>query len=184
MAVNHPNLTEIIHKLGEREQRILTHFLHREPVARDSNAAFAQRLTFGERLADKVAAFGGSWAFILLFLVAMAVWMLLNIESAAPFDPFPFILLNLLLSCVAALQAPVIMMSQNRQADKDRLDAHNDYEVNLKAELEILALHSKINELRESSFAELMAVQDRQLALLERLEALLLERGVAGGRSG
>jgi uncharacterized membrane protein len=106
--------------------------LRRTRVTRDPNVVFDERLTFGERLADRVAAFGGSWTFIIIFLAAIAVWMLRNAETAVPFDPYPFILLNLVLSCVAALQAPIIMMSQNRQAAKDRLDAQHDYEVNLK----------------------------------------------------
>jgi uncharacterized membrane protein len=93
----------------------------------------------------------------------------MNVESAAPFDPYPFILLNLVLSCLAALQAPIIMMSQNRQAAKDRLDAQHDYEVNLKAEMEIMALHLKLDELREQQWTTLMAVQAEQMKLLERL---------------
>jgi uncharacterized membrane protein len=95
--------------------------------------------------------------------------MLRNVETTAPFDPYPFILLNLVLSCLAALQAPVIMMSQNRQAAKDRMDAQHDYEVNLKAEMEIMALHLKLDELREQQWAALMSVQERQLDLLQRL---------------
>ena len=163
------DLQGLLRALGERERGILAHMLRRTRVTRDPNVVFDERLTFGERLADRVAAFGGSWTFIILFLVAMGVWMLRNAESAAPFDPYPFILLNLVLSCVAALQAPVIMMSQNRQAAKDRLDAQHDYEVNLKAEMEIMALHLKLDELREQQWATLMSVQERQLELLQRL---------------
>ena len=99
----------------------------------------------------------------------MVVWMVLNTGRAAPLDPFPFILLNLMLSCVAALQAPVIMMSQNRQAAKDRLDAQQDYEVNLKAEMEIVALHLKIDELREKQWATLVEIQNGQMELLTKL---------------
>ena len=112
---------------------------------------YPSQMTFGERLADRVATFGGSWTFIGLFLGAMVIWIVINSRGAAV-DPFPFILLNLMLSCLAALQAPVIMMSQNRQSAKDRLDAQHDYEVNLKAEMEIVALHFKMDELREKQF--------------------------------
>ena len=163
------DLQGLLRALGERERGILAHMLRRTRVTRDPNVVFDERLTFGERLADRVASFGGSWTFIILFLVAMGVWMLRNAESAAPFDPYPFILLNLVLSCVAALQAPIIMMSQNRQAAKDRLDAQHDYEVNLKAEMEIMALHLKLDELRERQWTELLDLQRRQLALLEDL---------------
>jgi uncharacterized membrane protein len=99
----------------------------------------------------------------------MIVWIVTNRRSATPVDPFPFILLNLMLSCLAALQAPVIMMSQNRQAAKDRLDAQHDYEVNLKAEMEIVALHFKVDELREKQWALLMELQNRQVDLLTKL---------------
>src|SRR5690606_23754192 len=113
--------------------------LRRGSAPVDPNRSFDAQLSIGERLADRVAAFGGSWTFIGLFLTAMIVWMAINQRLARPFDPFPFILLNLMLSCLAALQAPVIMMSQNRQAAKDRSDARLDYEVNVRAEVQIAA---------------------------------------------
>lgn len=160
-------------RLGDVDRRVFAKLLHREPVARDAADAFAEQLSLGDRLADRVASFGGSWTFIWLFLSAMAAWMMANQESAEPFDPFPFILLNLVLSCVAALQAPVIMMSQNRQAAKDRLEAHHDYEVNLKAELEILALHTKSDELRDQHLRDLTALQEQQLTLLRHIDAQL-----------
>jgi len=163
------DLQGLLRALGERERAILAHMLRHTRVTRDPNVVFDERLTFGDRLADRVAAFGGSWTFIILFLGAMGIWMLRNVESAAPFDPYPFILLNLVLSCLAALQAPIIMMSQNRQAAKDRLEAQHDYEVNLKAEMEITALHLKLDELREQQWAALMGVQERQLEMLQRL---------------
>jgi uncharacterized membrane protein len=142
-------------------------------VARDTNAAFVEQRTFGERLADQVASFGGSWTFILIFLSVMGTWILWNIQAGRPFDPFPFILLNLVLSCLAALQAPVIMMSQNRQAEKDRLDAHHDYEINLKAEMEVMSLHTKVDHLRDQQWAELVALQTRQIDLLEQIQERL-----------
>ncbi len=125
----------------------------------------------GERLADKVAEFGGSWTFITIFCLFLAAWAILNglILIGGGFDPYPFIFLNLILSMIAALQAPVIMMSQNRQAAKDRLAAAHDYEVNLKAELEIMALHDKLDQIRNDQISELLSAQQRQLDLLNRL---------------
>jgi uncharacterized membrane protein/uncharacterized membrane protein YeaQ/YmgE (transglycosylase-associated protein family) len=139
----------------------------------DPNQAFDVQLTLGERIADRVAAFGGSWTFIGLFLLSMACWMALNEEITRPFDPFPFILLNLILSCLAAIQAPVIMMSQNRQAAKDRLDARLDYEVNLQAEAEVRALHAKLDALQRTDPEQLAARMDDLAERLARLETLV-----------
>jgi uncharacterized membrane protein len=164
-----------IARLTEIEQQIIDRFSHRQGVARDLTASPPG---FGDRLADRVAAFGGSWPFILLAVAAIGVWLSVNLVSARAFDPYPFILLNLVLSCLAALQAPIIMMSQNRQSAYDRIDAKHDYEVNVKAEIEILALHSKLDEMREDKWAELVKMQEQQLALL----AQLLDRAGAAGR--
>jgi uncharacterized membrane protein len=133
----------------------------------------ADVLTRGQRISDKVARFGGSWAFIILFGVVLFVWVLFNTLAAQRdvFDPYPFILMNLILSCIAALQAPVIMMSQNRKEEKDRQRAENDYLVNLKAELEVRNLHRKIDLLMEEQMSRLVEVQDAQLRLLEELIA-------------
>jgi uncharacterized membrane protein len=139
------------------------------PISRDVHQQFQEQLTFGQRTADRVAAFGGSWTFIFCFVLVMGIWIGLNVAGVFRFDPFPFILLNLLLSCLAALQAPVIMMSQNRQAAKDRMEAQHDYEINLKAELEILALHEKIDELREARWRELIQMQQAQIELLSTI---------------
>ena len=135
--------------LADRDRRIIRRIAHRVRVARDVNEVFDDRSTMGERLADRVAAVGGSWAFIVGFGVFLGAWALLNVAilAANAFDPYPFIFLNLLLSMLAALQAPVIMMSQNRQAAKDRLAAALDYEVNLKAETAIAELHDKLDRL-------------------------------------
>ena len=122
-------------------------------------------------MADRVASFGGSWSFIGLFALVLIGWMAYNAHARAPFDPFPFDLLNLVLSCLAAVQAPLIMMSQNRMAAKDRSDARHDYEVNLKAEMEIMQLHAKLDELVAERWKELLAVQDEQIAALRRIEA-------------
>lgn len=174
---SHPEnpLDSALHHLPARERRIVNAILHRTPVARDVNRAFLDERTLGERLADRIAAFGGSWPFIILFLVFLTGWMVLNSGILAArhqaFDPFPYILLNLILSTLAALQAPVIMMSQNRQAARDRLDAANDYDVNLKAETEIRGLHDKLDALREGDWAELVRMQQLQIQLLQRLLA-------------
>lgn len=143
------------------------------PLARDINREFDNQLTLGQRVADKVAAFGGSWTFIILFVGILVAWVVLNsvilARQHAAFDPYPYILLNLFLSMTAAVQAPVIMMSQNRQAAKDRLDAAHDYEINLKAEMEINTLQEKLDELREQRWAELVAMQQEQIHLLQQL---------------
>ena len=162
--------------LSERERRVIGAWLMRKPFAQDFGQQFREQLSLGQRLADKVASFGGSWTFIFLFLAGMMVWMLINADRTAAFDPFPFILLNLILSCLAALQAPVIMMSQNRQAAKDRLEAHYDYEVNMTAEMEILDLHAKLDQLREAQWSELIALQQRQVQLLEEIRGGRTER--------
>jgi uncharacterized membrane protein/uncharacterized membrane protein YeaQ/YmgE (transglycosylase-associated protein family) len=154
-------------KLGEYERRAVERLMKRGPTAKNANEAFEDQLTFGQRVADRVAAFGGSWTFIGSFLFVMMLWMLWNSEVKPAFDPFPFILLNLVLSCIAALQAPVIMMSQNRQAMKDRLMASNDYEVNVRAEMELTRLHARFDELRDRDWQELVEMQRRQLELLE-----------------
>jgi uncharacterized membrane protein len=165
--------------LPEREHRVVQHFGDRRHISRDTNLEFEKKQTFGQRLADQVAAFGGSWTFISIFAVILLSWVLLNTlilaRHGSSFDPYPYILLNLFLSMLAAVQAPVILMSQNRQGVKDRLDAAHDYEVNLKAELEILSLHEKLDELREMKWAELIRMQQEQIGLLTQL---LKERGV------
>jgi len=124
-------------------------------------------------MADRVASFGGSWTFISLFVCVMVTWILLNsfilVRLNSSFDPYPYILLNLVLSMLAAIQAPIILMSQNRQAYKDRLTAEHDYEVNLKAELEITGLHEKVDSLREKQWNELISIQQEQLGFLRQL---------------
>ena len=162
-------LTEQIREAGEHERRVIARLLQREIKLPHKNEVFDSSLTFGQRLADQVAAFGGSWTFILLFFGVMTVWILSNVAGGKTFDPYPFILLNLVLSMLAALQAPVIMMSQNRQSAKDRLDATHDYEVNMKAEMEIIALHTKMDELRQNQWDELIRLQLAQLELLQEL---------------
>ena len=157
-----------IGKLGKFEHAALQRILGRGKPT-DPNARIEEQLSLGDRVADQVARFGGSWRFIGLFMLGMLIWMIINTELKTPFDPFPFILLNLCLSCVAAMQAPVIMMSQNRQAMKDRIMATNDYEVNLRAELQIQELHARFDELRERDWSALVEMQRHQIELLERI---------------
>ena len=130
-----------------------------------------QEITFGQKLADKVAEFGGSWGFIIFFMSFLVIWILLNVFwlSNHGFDPYPFILLNLILSCIAAIQAPVIMMSQNRQEEKDRERAKKDYKINLKSELEIRELHEKIDHLIIHYQQDLLEIQKTQIDLLENI---------------
>jgi uncharacterized membrane protein len=160
-------------KLSERECRVITGVAKRSQVSRDVNSAFDEKQTFGDRLADRVAMFGGSWTFIILFLATLVAWVVLNSVVltwySAAFDPYPYIFLNLMLSMLAALQAPVILMSQNRQAARDRLAAGHDYEVNLKAELEIMGLHEKLDRIRSEHLEGLLRAQQEQLGLLTRL---------------
>ena len=137
--------------LGIEERRVLQNIAAGSLTSRDAADVADEQSTFGERLSDRVAAVGGSWGFIIAFTIVLVGWMILNTEIlghiGGEFDPYPYIFLNLMLSTIAAIQAPVIMMSQNRQASKDRLAARLDYETNLRAELDILRLHQKIDSL-------------------------------------
>lgn len=129
-------------------------------------------LTKGQKISDKVAAFGGSWAFIISFFIVLIAWITFNTVALTQhqFDPYPFILMNLILSCIAALQAPIIMMSQNRKEEKDRKRSENDYMINLKAEIEIRSLHNKIDLLVEEQIKVLFDSQARQLELLKKIQ--------------
>jgi uncharacterized membrane protein len=168
------DLEAYVRRLGDVERRVFSAFLRRRPITKDPSEALAD-LTLGQRIADKVAEFGGSWKFIGLFAAFMLGWILLNTQEGPEWDPYPFILLNLMLSCLAALQAPVIMMSQNRQAAKDRLAAQQDYEVNLKSEMEVMSLHAKLDEAREIQWKTLLDLQQSQMEILERLETRIHE---------
>ncbi|MGO4135546.1 DUF1003 domain-containing protein [Rhizobium brockwellii] len=149
------NLSDFVHhhfdkpadELGDVEKRVLAKAHQRKVISTDVNAAFSADASFGERIADSIARIGGSWSFIIAFFVFLTAWTVINtiILVSGAFDPYPFVFLNLILSMLAAIQAPIIMMSQNRQAERDRFEAAKDYEVNLKAELEVLSLHQKID---------------------------------------
>ncbi len=158
-------------KISEMERTVVTKIARRGQIARLVDQEYEAHMTVGEHIADKVAHFGGSWTFIMLFGGVLLTWMGINtwLLVRRPFDPYPFILLNLVLSTIAALQAPVIMMSQNRQAEKDRLQANQDYQINLMAEMEIRDLHDKLDGLRNRQWHELWHLQQRQLELLEHL---------------
>ncbi len=155
--------------LSTRDRKLLEKIARRRTIARNINAEFEEQLTFGERVSDRVAEIGGSWAFIIGFGTLIIFWVILNsfilVRWNGSFDAYPYVFLNLILSMVAAIQAPVIMMSQNRQSDKDRLAAAHDYEVNLKAEIEIAALHEKLDQLRSG---EITSILDRIETLLQR----------------
>jgi uncharacterized membrane protein len=156
-------------ELGAVEQRVLHKAKERKILSEDTNAAFVASQSFGDRLADGIARVGGSWGFIIGFIIFLSAWTTTNtvLLMQDAFDPYPFIFLNLLLSMIAALQAPIIMMSQNRQAMKDRFDASKDYEVNLKSEVELISLHHKIDTVLLHEIAELRADVGRLQAQLE-----------------
>lgn len=144
-------------EMTAHERRVIERVAQRVAVSRNINVEHDKSYTFGEWLADKVASFGGSWTFLIMFSAVIVGWALLNsVMLAGGFDPYPYILLNLFLSMLASVQAPIIMMSQNRLAAKDRLTAAHDYEVNLKAEIEIMALHEKLDEIRAKDLAEVL----------------------------
>jgi uncharacterized membrane protein len=153
------------------EERVIRSVKENELLSKNINTEFEQKLTFGERLADKIADFGGSWNFIVIFGGVLLLWVAINsmILIWRPFDPYPFILLNLVLSCLAAIQAPVILMSQNRQESRDRLRSEHDYLINLKAELEIRHLHEKIDHLLMNQWQRLLEIQEIQMELMEEL---------------
>lgn len=155
-------LQKIVATTMEEEQLIINNLLHPPK----------EILSSGQRISDKVARFGGSWRFIIIFTLVLAVWIVFNTMATKEleFDPYPFILMNLVLSCIAALQAPIIMMSQNRQEEKDRMRGENDYLINLKAELEIRSLHQKLDLLLNEEIKALYESQVAQLKLLEKLE--------------
>ncbi len=157
--------------LDVQTQKVARHVAGRRHIARNLGLAPQAQATFGQRAADAVAAFGGSWIFVGLFTALVCIWVGINVALLATrgsaFDPYPFILLNLFLSMLAAIQAPVILMAQNRQAEKDRASAAHDYEVNLKAELEIMLLHEKIDQLRRPQWEQLLEMQRQQLKLLQ-----------------
>jgi uncharacterized membrane protein len=158
-------------EVTDLEYEVLNSMQQHELISKNVENKLDQNWTFGEKLADKIASFGGSWTFLICFAIFLALWILINtvVMVKHPADPYPFILLNLMLSCLAAIQAPVIMMSQNRQEAKDRLRSQNDYQVNLKAELEIRHLHEKLDHLLMHQWDRLAKIQEIQLDLLSEM---------------
>jgi uncharacterized membrane protein len=164
-------LEDEIGELSVLDQEVIESLEQHEILSSDIEKQFEKKLTFGERLSDRIAEFGGSWKFLITFGAVIVVWIGVNavLLATRAFDPYPFILLNLILSCLAAVQAPVIMMSQNRAEARDRLRAENDYKVNLKAELEIRHLHEKIDHLLRRQYNRLFEIQQIQVELLEEI---------------
>ena len=158
-------------ELSSLEQEVVHSLREHETLAKDIDTEFEHEWSFGERLADRIATFGGSWTFLICFGGFLVLWIGFNsfVLYARPPDPYPYILLNLILSCIAAIQAPVIMMSQNRQEAKDRLRSQHDYQVNLKAELEIRHLHEKVDHLLSHQWERLAQIQEIQLELLSEI---------------
>ncbi len=156
---------------SELEKEVIQSLEEHELLSQNVNPEFESALTFGERVADAVARFGGSWRFIIIFAAILLTWITINCIALLmrPFDPYPFILLNLVLSCLAAVQAPVIMMSQNRQEAKDRVRAEHDYQINLKAELEIRHLNQKMDLLLRHQWQRLLDIQQIQMDTIEEL---------------
>jgi len=164
-------LEDEIGELSALDQEVIESLQQHEILSSDISKQFERKLTFGERLSDHIAEFGGSWKFLISFGAVLVIWIAINgvILATHAFDPFPFILLNLILSCLAAVQAPIIMMSQNRAEARDRLRAENDYKVNLKAELEIRHLHEKIDHLLRRQYNRLFEIQQIQIELLQEI---------------
>lgn len=159
-------------ELTSLEKEVVDSLRQHEILATNVDVESEKTWTFGERLADKMADFGGSWTFLICFAVFLAAWIAINsaVLYWRPVDPYPFIFLNLILSCLAAIQAPIIMMSQNRQEDKDRLRSEHDYQVNLKAELEIRHLNEKLDHLLSHQWERLVQIQQVQIQMLSQLE--------------
>jgi uncharacterized membrane protein len=175
-------VTEVLKSASQEvldlEQGMAKSIEEEQVLSRNINLDFEGGFTFGQRLADRIASFGGSWTFISIFLVMLVVWMGINtwVLLKQPFDPYPYILLNLVLSCLAAIQAPVILMSQNRQEARDRLHAEHDYEVNLKAEIEIRKLHEKMDHLLMHQWQRLMDIQQLQVNLMEEISQISVKQ--------
>jgi uncharacterized membrane protein len=159
----------------EQLEKAVVESIRKNEIITVSSRRGEDEITVGGKVADLVAAFGGSWRFIIIFFIMLAVWIVINTAwlVSKPFDPYPFILMNLILSCLAAIQAPIIMMSQNRQEKKDRWRAESDYKVNLKSEIEIRTLHEKVDHLLLDQWSKMMRVQEIQIEILEEIRRKL-----------
>lgn len=157
--------------IRELKTAVLKSIKENELITSNNNATVKEVLKIGDKVSDTVAKFGGSWGFIIIFFAVLIVWILINsyVILKKPFDPYPFILMNLILSCIAAIQAPIIMMSQNRQEKKDRIRSENDYKINLKSEIEIRTLHEKVDHLLLDQWSKMMQIQEMQIEMLEEI---------------
>jgi uncharacterized membrane protein len=164
-------------ELSDLDKEVLESITKHEILSTQVEEEYESGFSFGQRLSDRIARFGGSWKFIIIFSGVLVAWILINSVAfmSKPYDPYPYILLNLVLSCLAAMQAPVIMMSQNRQEAKDRLRAMHDYQINLKAELEIRQLHQKLDHVLSSQWERLVEIQEVQVELLSEMRASKVE---------
>lgn len=173
------NLNQIIEEekgsISSIEHEVIESLGTHDILSENVHDTYQENLTFGERIADRVSNFGGSWKFIIIFLVFLFGWMILNsyILLQDQYDPYPYILLNLLLSCTAALQAPIIMMSQNRRSERDRIQAENDYKINLKAELQIRHLNTKLDQFMLSQWSQHLEMQNTQTKLMKEVHCAL-----------
>jgi uncharacterized membrane protein len=185
-GLRHEHVQEMLEKetgeLTNLERAVLKSLRDAEILSRNIETDIEERLTLGQRVADRVAEFGGSWGFITVFFGFLFGWIILNVYILVhkPFDPYPFILLNLILSCIAAIQAPVIMMSQNRKEDKDRTRSEHDYQVNLKAEIEIKQLHEKLDHIILNHNRRILEIQEIQIDLMEEIIDALHGMGTKG----
>lgn len=168
-------------ELSHLEKKVLQSFKNKVSISENINLELEQKMSFADALSDRIASFGGSWAFIIIFMTILWSWILINsfLPTSSQFDPYPFILMNLILSCIAALQAPIIMMSQNRQERKDRIRNEHDYQVNLKAELEIRELHAKMDQLMTQHWQHLLEIQHAQMEMLNDQTQILMRKSGA-----
>jgi uncharacterized membrane protein len=173
-------ITEERGQIEKLEAEVVKNISESEIISANSNVQYEKKYGIGDRISDKVAQFGGSWRFIISFFLVLLLWIVINshVLLAKPFDPYPFILMNLILSCIAAIQAPIIMMSQNRIESKDRLKADNDYKVNLKAEIEIRTLHEKMDHLLLEQWSKMMEIQELQIDLLNEIRETAEKRNM------
>jgi uncharacterized membrane protein len=178
-------IEEEIGELSNLENEVVNSIARNKLISDNIETELDKKLTFGQRLSDRIADFGGSWTFIILFFLTLFIWIAINIFVMVnkPFDPYPFILLNLILSCLASIQAPIIMMSQNRKEARDRLRSENDYKINLKAELEIRVIHEKLDHLVSHQNQKMLEIQEIQADFLEDIMKMLKNNEGNGHRA-
>jgi len=177
-------VTEERGKIEKLEEEVVKSIDESDLLSKNLNISYTEVTSVGARISDKVAKFGGSWKFIITFFAILVLWIIINsiVLLSKIFDPYPFILLNLILSCIAAIQAPIIMMSQNRQEAKDRIRSENDYKVNLKAEIEIRTLHEKIDHLLLDQWSRMMQIQQVQLDMLAEVQKSMQHENKKSGK--